>query len=99
MSGSCLPLEAAEASREVRDRVLWSFRVNTSPAGQVMVDRVLERDAFTGPEAHAALEEATGRDVPLAVRDRLLLQLLLYGFAEEKDGAYRWTIPLATHAY
>ncbi len=87
-------LETAEASPEVRDRVLGTFRANMAQAGQVMVERLLGHDAFTGAEAHAALEEATGRDVPLAVRDRLLLQLVLYGFAVEEDGAYRWTIPL-----
>ena len=87
-------LEAAEASPEVRDRVLRTFRVNTLAAGQVMIDRLLDHDAFTGAEAHAALEQATGRDVPLAVRDRLLLQLVLYGFAAEIAGTYTWTIPL-----
>ncbi len=87
-------LEAAERSTEIRYRLFWSFGNNALRAGQVMVDRLLERNAFTASEALEALERATGRDVPLAIGDRLIQQLILYGFVADSEGVLTWTIPL-----
>lgn len=85
-------LERAED--ELRARLIRSFRINALGACQLMVDRLLEVEVFTGADAHDALEEASGRDVPLSVRDLLLEQLVLFGFAERSRESYRWTIPL-----
>ncbi len=87
-------LDAAESSDRVRERLVWSFQNNIDTAGQLLVDGLIERDAFTLTEAHQALEQAVRRRVPLAVLDRLLVQLVLYGFIREADGRYGWTIPL-----
>jgi len=45
-------------------------------------------------EAHAVVNAAFSRKVPLAVLESLLMQLVLYGFVVESEGGYDWTIPL-----
>lgn len=73
-------LERVEQSARVRDYLAWSFRINTAKAAQIMVYRLLESETFTLSEAHACLEETTGRAVPIAVVEEVLVQLVLYGF-------------------
>lgn len=87
-------LKQAKHSPQVRDYLAWSFCANIVPAAQVMIYRLLERDAFTLSAGHACLEEAVGREIPLAVIEAILVQLVLYGFVAETEDRYRWTIPL-----
>ena len=87
-------LKKAERSQEVRDYLVRSFRVNTLPAAQIAVYRLLELDSFTLSEAHISLEDTVEREIPLTVLESLLLQLVLYGFVSELEDRYKWTIPL-----
>jgi ligand-binding sensor domain-containing protein len=87
-------LEKAEKSSRVREYLTWSFHANTVPAAQVMVHRLLERQTFTLSKAHACLEKTVGREIPLAVLETILVQLVLYGFVVESEDRYSWTIPL-----